>query len=69
MSRSEQRAGMSVPTRVRLVESDLDTLEEGQERLVAALDGIRKVLIGVLVSITTASCLLALNVLLLGGKG
>ncbi len=69
MSRTVERSEFDIPGRMRLVESDIDTLEEGQEKLVAALDGIRKVLIGVLVSITTASCLLALNVLLLGGKG
>jgi cell division protein FtsX len=67
MNRTAGRSDFDMPVRMRLVEGDLDTLEEGQEKLVAALDGIRKVLIGVLVSVTTASVLLAVNVLVLRG--
>jgi hypothetical protein len=65
MSRTANRAGFDTPVRLSLVEGDLDTLEEGQEKLVAALEGIRKVLLGVLISVTTASILLAVNVLVL----
>lgn len=66
MGRTSERREFDMPGRMRLVESDLDTLEEGQKELVAALDGIRKVLIGVLVSVTTASVLLAVNVMVMG---
>ena len=66
MSRTSERRDFDLPGRMRLVETDLDTLEEGQAKLVAALDGIRKVLIGVLVSVTTASVLLAVNVMVMG---
>lgn len=52
---------MADDVRIRLLESDMDDLEDMAERLESAIDGVRRVLVGILVSVTTASLLLALN--------
>ncbi len=78
MSRAAERAGFTLPVRVRLVEGDVDTLEEGQQAMVRAIDnlrestsaeinGLKRVMVGILISVTTASILLAVNAMLLRG--
>ena len=64
MSRSDKRRDMSDEVRIRLLESDMDDMEEAAHRLELAIDGVRKVLVGILISVTTASVLLALNLMI-----
>lgn len=60
-NRTDRRDGMNTDVRVRLLESDMDDLEAMGKRLEGAIDGVRRALIGILISVTTASVLLALN--------
>lgn len=64
MSRSVDRAGMNQPTRTRLLEVDVDELEALVKSELAAM---RKLMTGLLVAVTSASVLLAINVLVIGG--
>ena len=68
-SRTAQRHGMTQPTRLSLVESDLDQFEEGMTKLEERLASMQKVLVGILISVTTASILLAVNVIVIGSRG
>lgn len=45
----------------------MDTLEQGQKDLVEAINSLKRVMMAMLVSVTTASILLAANALLLRG--
>lgn len=69
-SRVEARQGADVPTRLRLLETDADSLESDvsslEQMLNRRLGRQTAVLMGILISVTTASILLALN-LLAGG--
>jgi hypothetical protein len=68
MARSADRAKFAQGTRLTLVESDIDTLEAGQQKLVDAIDGLRKVMLGILASISTACILLVINVTVMRGR-
>lgn len=61
MPRTDQRHGFSVPNRISLLESDVDELNQHLTDLAGELRNIRNVLIGILISVTTASILLAIN--------
>jgi cell division protein FtsX len=63
-SRQERRAGMTTEARVTLLEGDLDDQAVDLDRLANALEGIRRVMVGILVSVTTASLLLVANLAL-----
>lgn len=60
-ARSARREQFSEPVRLTLLESDIDDMQTSVETLRRTLESIRNVLIGLLVSITTAAVLLALN--------
>lgn len=61
-SRTDERGDFDIPIRVALVETDLDVFEAHQDRLIEEVVSVKRILIGMLVSITTASVLLAINV-------
>lgn len=54
---------MSDEVRIRLLEADMDELEANAVKLAAGIEAVRKVLVGILISLSTASVLLALNLL------
>lgn len=60
-SRQGRRAGMTTEARVTLLEGDADDAAEDVERLAQSLDGFRRIMLGLLVSTTTASLLLVVN--------
>ena len=73
MDRTNKREGIPDASRIRLLESDLDEIEDQFEKLIASVDGhineFKKtmtkntnVLIGILVSVTTASILMVINI-------
>ena len=65
-SRVEARRAFDTPTRLTLVEGDLDGLEGGlgafREEIAGEVKSLRTVLIGILISVATAAILLAINV-------
>ena len=78
MSRSEDRRGFSDDTRLRLMEGDLDRIERvireefdelrsemklGDSASGKEIHAVQRVLIGVLISLTTATFMLAVNLL------
>lgn len=69
--RSEKWRNLDDATVLRLVVSDMDGLESAVDHLATTVDaklsGLTKVLIGILVSVATASILLAVNLAVLGG--
>ena len=69
-SRVTERGTFDDPTRLRLLESDLDSMSSALDlafaELTAELEGMRKVLMGILVSAATASILLAINLVVQG---
>lgn len=64
--RTEERRSFDQAVRVSLLEGDMDHFEDGFTAFRSELDAIRKILIGILVSVTTASLLLAVNVIVVG---
>ena len=66
-TRTAEREGFEVPVRVRLIESDLDQLDftfsQALKDTQRELASMRKALVGILVSVTTASVMLAINIL------
>ena len=66
--RARRRETFDEKTRLRLVETDLDDLESeleaGLEDFRKELHAMQRVLIGILVSLTTAAILLAVNIAL-----
>lgn len=60
-SRSAMRAGFTWEQRVQLAEGDLDEIDSATEGLRKELAATRQVLTGILIAVTTASILLALN--------
>lgn len=68
MSRATDRQGMPQATRLSLVERDLDSMEEGMRALDQRLGNLGKILVGMLVSVTTACILLAVNVIVIGSR-
>ncbi len=74
LTRVDERVGWSDPQRIRQLEIDADRVDEKFDKLLASVDqqvdGIRRaagrnttILIGILVSTTTASIVFALNLL------
>lgn len=59
--RSQARAGFDMTTRVALLEDDADKMDEVMGDLHADLKAIKNVLIGLLISLSTAAVVLALN--------
>lgn len=62
MSRITERQAFDSATRMTLVEGDLDKNDELHEHLVAKIDTLNRILVGILISIATAAVLLAINV-------
>lgn len=78
--RQQARQGFDANGRIRLLEDDADDMEAAGVRLEAAiqaaksemqseLDGVKKILVGILISVTTASILLVVNILVIGSRG
>lgn len=61
-ARAVKRKGFSQPQRLTLVEDDLDTLEDG-------IASLRRVLVGLLVSVVLASVAMVTNVLVIVSHG
>lgn len=59
--RTEARASFTDAQRIQLVEMDLDKGDERFNKIAAEVAGFRKILTGILISMATASVLLALN--------
>jgi hypothetical protein len=77
MTRRADRVTYDQPTRIGLLESDADAFADSMVRLETMLDakveelrktvaGVQKVLIGILISLATASILLAINIGVVG---
>lgn len=66
-SRAAARQAFDQETRVALLEGDIDEFELTMNALRSELGGIRRVLVGLLVSVTTACILLAINIAVVGG--
>lgn len=75
VGRIENRSGFELDVRIRLLESDLDSIDQTIEDLGARLDksidelgvrldSIRKTLVGVMISSSTALLLLAINLVI-----
>lgn len=67
MGRAEKRTGIEIPHRLRLVEDDLDKHDENFRELRDELGKIKGILVGILVSVTTAALLLAINLVVTSG--
>lgn len=61
-SRIDRAQGLDDGTRLRLIEDDLDTLESELHTMNDRLSKILWALIGLLISVTTAAILLAVNI-------
>ena len=72
MGRTADRGDLDLPVRIRMLEGDADAIEAGIAKLTEEIHearedarkevaALRQVLIGILVAVTTASILLALN--------
>lgn len=70
MTRSQDRVSYPTDIRLSLLEHDVDVFEEHHGELMARLDAMQRLLIGVLVSVATAAILVAINVAItgIGGK-
>ena len=75
--RNQERAPFELPVRVALLEGDVDSVDDrhiqfvldvrsSQDKLAESIDSVKRVLVGILVSVTTASIFLAIN--LIAGK-
>lgn len=78
--RTQQRSDFDVPVRIRLLENDADDAEAHglalQEKVAADIasireevTGLKKLLVGILVSVTTASILMAINIAVVVSSG
>lgn len=71
MSRSAARSGFDQGVRLQLVEEDVDDLEDELAKAIDKLSGelakIKGVLLGMLISVTTAAILLAVNLVVSNG--
>lgn len=61
MARTAERGHFEIPVRLQLVEKDLDRLDDGLATVAKRLDRILWALVGLLISVTTACILLAIN--------
>ena len=62
MSRTGDRLTYGPEVRISLLETDMDDVDKAMDRLATELKSTRTVLIGILISLATASLLLAVNV-------
>lgn len=60
--RTEQRKRFALPVRVELAENDLDTHDRAFSRMESKLDKLNARATGLLISMTTATLLLAIDV-------
>lgn len=67
-SRTADRVDFTDGVRLRLLEQDADKTDAAMDSFATELASIRKILLGILVSVTTASILLVVNVLTIGGR-
>jgi hypothetical protein len=65
--RSRRKTEFDVPQRLHLVEVDLDHQDERFEDIMAKLGRMQGIMLGILVSTTTAALLLAANLVAGGG--
>lgn len=63
MSRAQERISESEITRIRLLEGDADTFEDGLTAVNRRLDRINTTLMGILISLATGAVLLAVNII------
>jgi len=61
VSRATDRQAFDELVRVSLLETDMDDIDAEFAKLSDAIDGMRKVLVSILVSTATAAVLLAVN--------
>lgn len=66
VTRASDRAGFAEDVRIRLLESDMDQKDDQYEELRNEIKGLQRVMVGMLISLATASILLALNIVLSG---
>lgn len=60
MTRFLERQGFDTDTRLRLIEADLDTHDNLMEKMVSKLERNNQLLVGILISITTACILMVI---------
>lgn len=60
MTRSQQREHMDVETRLWLIEGDLDTHDETLNKMLTKMERNNQLLVGILISITTACILMVI---------
>ncbi len=63
MTRVTERKTFDSDTRITLVEGDLDRNDDEKAMLAAKIDTLNRILVGILISVATASVLLAINVI------
>lgn len=66
MTRIEERSTFEIPVRVTLLEGDADKGEGALEAFRLELRGIRNVMVGLLISVSTGAVLLAVNLMVSG---
>ncbi len=67
--RTSSRAGIDSTTRLILIEQDLDEHDDRFESVAAEVAGVKKVLVGILISITTGIIVLAATQILTASAG
>lgn len=67
-SRTENRAGFDEAGRIRLLEGDMDSNDSVVKEINNRLARNNQLLVGILISVTTASILMLVNILALGGR-
>lgn len=72
MTRSDQRRGYEPDVRLSLLESDVDELVGAVAKINTKIEeemgNIRRLLVGLLVSVTTAALLLVINIFVIVGR-
>lgn len=68
MSRSDQRARFDDADRIVLLEQDIDAIGVKLDAIEARVGKVLWAMVGILVSVTTACILLAINLAAIGGK-
>ena len=63
------REAFADPVRIRLLETDMDAQESGLAAMSKDIRSIRNMLMGFLASLTTASVLLAINLVVVNSGG